>query len=273
MSELRDKIDKAVKVIREKSGIVPEAAIILGSGLGGLAQEIDIEAEISYEDIPDFPVSTVEFHAGKLLMGRLSGKNIAAMQGRFHIYEGYTMQQIAFPVRTLKLLGAETLIISNVCGGLNPDFDAGDIMIINDHINLLGGNPLIGANDNSIGPRYPDMSEPYSRKLIALTKNIADEENIKVREGVYTAMTGPSLETAAEYRMLGRIGSDAIGMSTVPEVITGVHAGMKILGLSVITDMCIPETLKPANIDEIIKIAGEAEPKLTTLIKKVVERL
>jgi len=273
MSELREAIDKAVNIIRSYSDLVPQVGIILGTGLGGLVQDIDIEAEVSYTDIPDFPLSTVEFHAGKLILGTLMGKNVAAMQGRFHIYEGYTMQQITFPVRVLNRLGAETLIISNACGGLNPEFAQGDIMVMTDHINLLGGNPLIGPNDNSLGPRFPDMSEPYNRELIATIERIAKEENIKVQKGVYAAMTGPSLETAAEYKMLRIIGTDAIGMSTVPEVIVGVHMGMKILGLSVVTDLCIPETLQPANIDEIIRIAGEAEPKLTLLIKRVVEEL
>ncbi|KPK91402.1 purine nucleoside phosphorylase [bacterium SM23_31] len=273
MSELREAIDKAVNVIRNYTDFVPQVGIILGTGLGGLVKDISIEVEIPYKDIPDFPPSTVEFHAGKLILGTLGGKNVAAMQGRFHIYEGYTMQQITFPVRVLKQLGAGTLIISNACGGLNPEFNRGDIMIMTDHINLLDGNPLIGPNDNALGPRFPDMSEPYSRELIAGIELIAKEKKIKVRKGVYAAMTGPSLETAAEYKMLRIIGADAVGMSTVPEVIVGVHMGMKILGLSVVTDLCIPETLQPVNIDEIIRIAGEAEPKLTLLIKRLVEEL
>lgn len=273
MSELRESIDRAVNVIRGHTDLVPQVGIILGTGLGGLVHDIDIDAEVSYEDIPDFPFSTVEFHAGKLILGTLAGKNVAAMQGRFHIYEGYTMQQITFPVRVLNRLGAETLIISNACGGLNPEFNRGDIMIMTDHINLLGGNPLIGPNDNALGPRFPDMSEPYNRELIAAVERIAKKENIKVQKGVYAAMTGPSLETAAEYKMLRIIGTDAIGMSTVPEVIVGAHTGMKILGLSVVTDLCIPETLQPVDIDEIIRIAGEAEPKLTLLIKRLIEEL
>ena len=275
MSEFREAIDKAVNVVRNYTDLVPQVGIILGTGLGGFVplSGIDIDAEVSYEDIPDFPLSTVEFHAGKLILGTLAGKYVAAMQGRFHIYEGYTMQQITFPVRVLNRLGAETLIISNACGGLNPEFNRGDIMIMTDHINLLGGNPLIGPNDNALGPRFPDMSEPYNRELIAEIERIAKEENIKVQKGVYAAMTGPSLETAAEYKMLRIIGADAIGMSTIPEVVVGVHMGMKILGLSVVTDLCIPETLQPANIDEIIRIAGEAKPKLTLLIKRLVEEL
>ena len=273
MSELSEAIDKAVKVIRSHTSLKPEVGIILGSGLGGLANDITIEAEISYEDIPGFPLSTVEFHAGKLILGTLGGKKVVAMQGRFHVYEGYTMQQITFPVRVLKFLGAGTLIISNVSGGLNGLFTRGDIMIVADHINLLVGNPLIGQNEDSLGPRFPDMSEPYNRELITKVEKIANEENIPVKKGVYAAMTGPSLETAAEYTMLKIIGADSIGMSTVPEVIVGVHMGMKILALSVITDLCIPETLQPVNIDEILRIAAEAEPKLTLLIKRVIEAL
>ncbi len=273
MTELRESIDKAVKAILEKNDIKPDLAIILGTGLGGLVKEIEIETEIPYEEIPGFPLSTVEFHAGKLIIGTLSGKKVVAMQGRFHMYEGYDMQQITFPVRVLKYLGAETLIISNACGGINPGFNKGDLMAIMDHINLLGDNPLIGANDNSIGPRFPDMSQPYCKEMIRLALDIAKDENISLQTGVYASMTGPSLETAAEYNMLRVIGADAIGMSTVPEVIVGVHMGMKILAFSVVTDICVPETLEPVNIDEIIKIANEAEPKLTLLIKKVVEKL
>jgi len=273
MSELREAIEKAVQMIRGHSSLKPDVAIILGTGLGGLAKEIAIESEIPYEKIPGFPLSTVEFHAGKLLLGTASGKQIIAMQGRFHTYEGYTHQQIAFPVRVMKFLGAKYLIISNVAGGLNPVLKKGDIMIIQDHINLLGGNPLVGRNDEAIGPRFPDMSEPYNRSLIVLAERIAQREQIRVKKGVYAAMTGPSLETAAEYRMLNILGADAIGMSTVPEVIAGVHSGMKILGLSVITDLCDPDTLQPANIIEIVRIAGETEPKLTHLIKLVIQEL
>jgi purine-nucleoside phosphorylase len=273
MSELREAIEKAVQTIRGHSSLKPDVAIILGTGLGGLAKEIAIESEIPYGKIPGFPLSTVEFHAGKLLLGTASGKRVIAMQGRFHTYEGYTPQQIAFPVRVMKFLGANYLIISNVAGGLNPAFKKGDIMIIQDHINLLGDNPLIGRNDEAIGPRFPDMSEPYNRSLMVLAERVAQREQIRVKKGVYAAMTGPSLETAAEYRMLNILGADAIGMSTVPEVIAGVHSGMKILGLSVITDLCDPDTLQPANIIEIVRIAGETEPKLTHLIKLVIQEL
>jgi len=273
MSEHRGAIDRAIAAIREYSALEPEAAIILGTGLGGLAKEITLDAVIHYGNIPGFPLSTVETHAGKLLLGTLNGKKVVAMQGRFHIYEGYSPHQIAFPVQVMKYLGARFLIISNVAGGLNPAFNKGDIMILCDHINLLGGNPLIGRNDDSIGPRFPDMSEPYNRELMALAERIAGREGIAVQKGVYAAMTGPSLETAAEYRMLRIIGADAVGMSTVPEVIAGVHIGMKILGLSVITDLCSPETLEPVDILEIIRIAGKTEPLLTLLIKQVILNL
>ncbi len=273
MSSVVDAINKAVDTIRAKSGLVPEAAIILGTGLGGLVKDISVETAIPYESIPGFPLSTVESHAGKLLLGSLGGKKVVVMQGRFHMYEGYTIQQITFPVRVLRALGAGTLLISNVSGGLNPAFSKGDIMILKDHINLLGDNPLIGKNEESLGPRFPDMSEPYNGKLNTLAQDIAEKEGISVQQGVYASMTGPCLETVAEYKMLKIIGADAIGMSTVPEVIVGVHAGMKILALSVITDLCIPEKLEPVNIREIIAIAGKAEPKLTLLVKRVVEAL
>ncbi len=273
MSSVLDAINKAVETIRSKTDLVPDVAIILGTGLGGLVKDISIETEIPYETILGFPISTVENHAGKLILGTLGRKKAVVMQGRFHMYEGYTTQEIAFPVRVLKGLGTDKLIISNVSGGLNPDFSKGDIMILKDHINLLGANPLIGKNENALGPRFPDMSQPYNRELIALAEDIAAQENISVRQGVYASMTGPSLETAAEYRMLQIIGADAIGMSTVPEVIAGVHLGLKMLALSVITDLCDPDALEPVNIQEIIKIAGIAEPKLTALIRRVIEKL
>jgi len=273
MSELRKQIDEAVSAIRKHSDMEPDTAIILGTGLGALTNDIEIKAEISYEDIPHFPLSTVEFHAGRLILGTLGGKEVVAMQGRFHLYEGYDMNQVTFPVRVMKMLGASKLFVSNAGGGLNPNFNKGDIMIIADHINLLGSNPLIGANDDKLGPRYPDMSEPYNRDMIALVEEVAKDEGIPVQKGVYAAMTGPSLETAAEYRMLQRIGADCIGMSTIPENIVAVHMGMKVCGLSVITDLCLPDTLEKVNIKEIIAIAAEAEPKLKALIAKTIEKL
>jgi len=270
MSELRTQIEEAASYISKQAPITPSVGIILGTGLGALAEEIKTVAEISYEDIPHFATSTVEFHAGKLILGELGGKQVVAMQGRFHYYEGYTMKQITFPVRVMKYLGTDTLLISCASGGMNPLYSPGDIMIINDHINLLGDNPLIGENDESLGPRFPDMSEPYSRELIALAERAAMDEKIKLQKGVYVAWSGPSLETAAEYRFLRMIGADAVGMSTIPEDIVAIHSGMRVLGLSVITDACFADCLEPANIKEIIRIAGEAEPRLTTIMRKVI---
>jgi purine-nucleoside phosphorylase len=273
LSELRKKIEETVSYLRTKTAASPAIGIILGTGLGALVEDIEIKDSISYGEIPHFPISTVEFHEGKLIFGTLCGKSIVAMQGRFHYYEGYTMQQITFPVRVMKFLGVHTLLVSNACGGINADMKPSDIMLLTDHINLLGDNPLIGENDDTLGPRFPDMSEPYSRELIQLTEQIARQENITVKKGVYAALTGPNLETAAEYKFLRTIGADVVGMSTIPEDIVAIHSGMRVLGFSVITDACVPEELKPANIPEIIKTAKEAEPKLTLLIKRVVEKL
>jgi len=256
-------------VIREK----PQIGIILGTGLGGLVQEIDIDETISYKDIPHFPISTVESHEGKLIFGKLGGKRIIAMQGRFHSYEGYSMKQITLPVRVMKKLGATTLLISNACGGMNPLFRRGDLMIIADHINLLGDNPLIGPNLDEFGPRFPDMSEPYSQELIELAENIALDHKIKLQKGVFVAVSGPNLETRAEYRFLRLIGADVVGMSTVPEDIVAVHSGMRVFGMSVITDECFPDALEPVNVAEIIKTANKAEPKLTLIMKKLVEQI
>jgi purine-nucleoside phosphorylase len=276
MTELREQIREAVEFIRTKARLKPEIGIILGTGLGGLAKEIRKEAVIDYEEIPHFPISTVESHHGKLIFGRLAGKRVVAMQGRFHYYEGYTMQQITFPVRVMGAkggLGVRTLLISNAAGALNPLFRRGDVMIIVDHINLLGDNPLIGPNDNKLGPRFPDMSEAYSRKLVALAEDTALEQKIRVQKGVYVAMTGPNLETAAEYRFLRIIGADAVGMSTIPETIVANHMGVKVLGISIITDECFPDALKPTNVEEIIAVANKAEPKLTKIMKEVVRRI
>jgi purine-nucleoside phosphorylase len=273
MGELLREMDEAVRAIRKKTNVQPDVGIILGTGLGGLALEIDIQAEIPYPDIPHFPVSTVESHAGKLIFGTLGGKRVVAMQGRFHLYEGYTMQQITFPVRVMKSLGIKALLVSNACGGMNPQFRAGDIMIMDDHINLLGDNPLRGKNEDSLGPRFPDMSEPYSKKLIALAESIALEEKIKVQKGVYVAVMGPNLETRAEYRFLRLIGADVVGMSTVPEVIVANHMSLPVLGLSIITDECFPDALEPVDIQKIIRTAGEAEPKMTRIMKRVIEKL
>ncbi|MFP4522894.1 MAG: purine-nucleoside phosphorylase [Fibrobacterota bacterium] len=273
MENLPEKIKEASGFIKKQCGLVPDAGIILGTGLGALAGEIEKEKEISYADIPNFPVSTVESHSGRLIFGELSGKKVVAMQGRFHFYEGYTMQQVAFPVRVMKALGAENLIVSNACGGLNFKYSAGDLMLIIDHINLLGGNPLIGKNFDELGIRFPDMSEPYSREFIKYAGEAAMENGINLHKGVYAAMAGPMLETAAEYRMLRTIGADAIGMSTIPEVIAAVHSSMKVLGISVITDICFPDTLKPASLEEIIKVASGAEPNLVKIIKSVLKKM
>ncbi|MBD3391781.1 MAG: purine-nucleoside phosphorylase [Chitinivibrionales bacterium] len=268
-----ERISEATEFIKGKSPITPEYGVILGTGLGRLADSIDIATELAYDQIPHFPASTVESHAGKLLLGELSGKRAVAMQGRFHFYEGYSMQQIVFPVRVMKLLGVHTLVVSNAAGGVNPLLRPGDIMAITDHINLLGDNPLIGPNDDRIGPRYPDMSEPYTAALLDLAVRVALENRIALARGVYAAMSGPSLETRAEYRMLKILGADAIGMSTVPEVIAAVHAGMKVLGLSVITDACLPDALEPVDIKKIIANANRAEPRLVALIEKVLAAL
>jgi purine-nucleoside phosphorylase len=269
----RAKRDEAVAYIRSQTDFTPEALIILGTGLGRLAKQIDVTVSIPYDQIPHFPVSTVESHAGRLLFGTLSGKKVVAMQGRFHYYEGYGMQQIVFPVRVLKALGADLMVVSNACGGMNPDFRRGDIMCITDHINLLGDNPLVGPNDNELGPRFPDMSEPYSQSLIELADQVALANAIRMHHGVYVAVSGPNLETRAEYRFLRQIGGDVVGMSTVPEVITAVHMGMKVLGISVITDECFPDALKPVEMKEILEAADMAEPKMTTVIMGVLAKL
>lgn len=273
MTQLRKNINDAVAFLRTKTSSEPPIGIILGTGLGGLATEIAAEVVIDYAEIPHFPLSTVESHHGKLIFGTLSGKRVVAMQGRFHYYEGYTMQQVTFPVRVMKFLGVTSLLISNAAGGMNPNFSRGSIMIITDHINMLGDNPLIGQNDNTLGPRFPDMSEPYSRKYIALAEEVALELKIRTERGVFVAMPGPSLETRAEYRFLRLIGADAVGMSTVPENIVANHMGIRVLGFSIITDECFPDALQPAKVEEIIAVANKTEPKLTAIMKAVVGRL
>ncbi|OGS36961.1 MAG: purine-nucleoside phosphorylase [Elusimicrobia bacterium RIFOXYB2_FULL_49_7] len=273
MSDLFTDIQESVAAIRTRSDFIPDIGIILGTGLGRLADRVDKSAEISYTDIPHFPVSTVESHAGKLILGKLSGKRVVVMQGRFHYYEGYSLQQVVYPVRVMKALGVRTLIVSNACGGLNPSFAPGDIMIITDHINLLGQTPLIGRNDHRIGPRFPDMYDTYSTDLRQKALKAALEKKIPVKQGVYAVMSGPCLETAAEYRMLKIMGADVIGMSTVPEVIAAVHAGLEVLGLSVITDKCDPDNLKPVKIDEIIATANKTEPRLIFLVEGVLEHV
>jgi purine-nucleoside phosphorylase len=266
-------VSAASAEIRARFDRVPQVAIVLGTGLGRLAREIDVEATIPYADIPGFPLSTVESHEGRLLCGTLGGKTVVAMQGRFHRYEGYTLRQVTFPVRVLRALGADTLVVSNACGGMHPLWSPGDLMLIADHINMLGDNPLIGANDDRLGVRFPDMSAPYDEELRALAREVAAERQISLREGVYVAVPGPNLETRAEYRMLRALGADVVGMSTVPEVIVAVHAGLRVLGLSIITDQCLPDALEPANVATIIATAAGAEPRLTALVRGILERL
>lgn len=273
MSQQRKEIQDAVSFIRKHTSEEYPVGIVLGTGLGGLVKEIEISCSLDYGDIPNFPVSTVETHQGKLIFGTLAGKNVVAMQGRFHFYEGYSMQQIAFPIRVMKQLGVQTLGITNACGGLNPGYRKGDLMLIDDHINLLGSNPLIGPNDIHIGPRFPDLCAPYSPRILELAETIALEQQIKVQRGVYVALSGPCLETRAEYRMLRILGADVVGMSTVPEVIAAVHQGTEVFGISIITDECFPDNLKPVSLEEIIEVSNHAEPKMTSLFKAIVNRL
>lgn len=269
----RERIEAAAHAVRQRFPKPADVAVILGTGLGALADVMDVEVSIGYEELPNFPLSTVESHRGRLLCGTLGGKTVIAMQGRFHRYEGYSLQQVTFPVRVLRALGAETLVVSNACGGMNPLWAAGDLMLISDHINMLGDNPLIGPNDEALGPRFPDMSVPYDPELRTLAREVAAGTGVTLREGVYVAVPGPNLETRAEYRMLRNIGADVVGMSTVPEVIVARHGGMRVLGLSIITDLCLPDALEPANLDDILRVAREAEPRLTTVVRGVVERL
>jgi purine-nucleoside phosphorylase len=273
MLELYDQIQAAKKAIEARWKGSPRVGIILGTGLGGLAEEIQADLALPYGDIPHFPQSTVSSHAGRLVCGSLAGKQVMAMEGRFHFYEGYSLKQITFPVRVMKALGCEVLIVSNACGGMNPQWAKGDIMLIEDHINLMGDNPLIGKNDDRLGIRFPDMCHPYDVELLALARKIALEEKISCQQGVFVAVPGPNLETRAEYRFLRQIGADVVGMSTVPEVIVGVHAGLRMLGLSVITDMCLPDALEPAVLADIIAVANVAEKKPRELVKRVVEAL
>src|SRR5579884_2376277 len=273
MPELYDQVQEAAGAIRAKWPGQPRAGIILGTGLGGLVEDIAAEATIPYEAIPHFPRSTVISHAGRLVCGRLAGKPVLAMEGRFHFYEGYSLQEITLPVRVMKALGCDTLIVSNACGGMNPQWGKGDLMVIDDHINLMGDNPLIGPNDDRLGERFPDMCRPYDPDLIALAQRVALEEKIVCHKGVFVAVPGPNLETRAEYRFLRGIGADVVGMSTVPEVIVGVHSKLRILGLSVITDMCLPDALEPVRLEDIVATANAAEKKLRVLVRRVVEEL
>ncbi len=269
---LLEKIDACVAAIRKKTDFVPEIALVLGTGLGNLAGRIKAETVLTYDKLPHFPESTVESHKGQLVLGELSGKKIAAMEGRFHFYEGYSLDEVTFGVRVLRQLGAKTLIVSNAAGGLNLGYQKGEIVLITDQINFMGVNPLVGPNENKLGPRFPDMYEPYSKRLIDLTEQASREVKVPVNRGVYIGVTGPCLETRAEYRMMRQWGADLVGMSTVPEVIVGVHMGMEVLGLSIVTDTCDPDHLEPCDIKEIIKTANEAGPKLDKLITKAIEK-
>lgn len=273
MLDLYDKINEAVSAIRNQWSGVPRAGIILGTGLGSLAEKIEVEASFEYGDIPHFPASTATSHRGRLVCGKLNGLGVVAMEGRFHQYEGYPLKQITLPVRVMKALGAEVLCVSQAVGGMNPYYKPGDVMVIDDHINLMGDNPLVGVNDDRLGPRFPDMSAPYDSKLIDVALEIARRENFVAHKGVSVAVTGPCLETRAEYRFLRMIGADVVGMSTVPEVIVAVHCGLRVFGVSVVTDMCLPDALEPANVEEIIATAGRAEPKLRALFEGVLAHL
>ncbi len=266
MSQIWNQIQEAVAYIRTKTDFEPEIGLILGTGLGELGEKIKADCIIPYGDVPNFVESTATSHEGKLVLGTLAGRRVMAMQGRVHYYEGYSMQEITLPVRVMKALGANSLLISNAVGGMNPHMAAGDITVISDHINLMGDNPLIGSNDDRLGDRFPDMSEPYSRDYINTMEEVALEAGISLKRAVYVAVAGPNLESGAEYRFLRTIGADTVGMSTVPENLVAVHGGMKVVALQVITDNCFPDALKPANVEEIIKVANNAQPRLVSLV-------
>lgn len=273
MISLKEKITESVEFIKQKIKIEPEIAIILGTGLGGLTEDIKEKESIPYSKIPHFPVSTVEGHSGNLVFGKLGNKIVVAMQGRFHHYEGYSLEEVTFPIRVMKKLGADIIIISNAAGGMNRYFKRGDLMLIADHISLFSGNPLIGPNDEEMGSRFPDMSQAYDNKLLELAKEAGAEEGIELRQGIYIGLTGPTLETPAEYRFLIAAGADAVGMSTVPEVIVANHMGMKVLGISCITDLAIDGVVKKTGLGEILKAASDAEPKMTKIVERVIEKI
>ncbi|MDM5199590.1 purine-nucleoside phosphorylase [Fictibacillus enclensis] len=274
MATLLSNMNEAATLIQSKiEGMQPEIGLILGSGLGELADEIENPVQIDYSEIPHFPVSTVEGHAGKLVIGTLNGKTVLAMQGRFHYYEGYSMQDVTFPVRVMKGLGVKLLVVTNACGGMNPEFSAGDLMIINDHLNMTGANPLIGPNDAELGPRFPDMSTAYTPELVQFTKETAASLGINVQEGVYAGITGPTYMTKAELRMLRTVGGDAIGMSTVPEVIVASHMSLKVIGISCITDMAIADELEPLTHEQVVAVANRTKPKFINLVKEIVKNV
>lgn len=271
MSEILDTIHHAVAHLREKSDFEPEFGLILGTGLGGFAGEIDAELSIPFHEIPGFVESTALSHAGNLILGTLAGRRVMAMQGRVHYYEGYSMQEITLPVRVMRAMGCHSLIMSNAVGGMNPQMSPGEIVVVTDHVNLMGDNPLIGPNEDELGPRFPDMSQPYDRDYVDTVIDCATELKLRVHKGVYVAVAGPNLETAAEYRMLRLLGADTVGMSMVPENLVAVHGGMRVLGLNVITDACLPDALEEADVEKIIQIAGQTEPHLRRLVKSFLE--
>lgn len=272
-SEMANRIRESADWVRARTKVSPQVGIILGTGLGDFAGALDLDVAIPYEDIPNFPHSTVESHAGELHLGRLAGRPVAVMKGRVHFYEGYTMQQVTFPVRVLEALGCGTLIVTNSCGGMNPDMPAGTIVVTTDHINLMGANPLIGPNDDELGPRFPDMSEPYARPLVRLAERVALEQKIPLQRGVFVAVAGPNLETPAEYRFLRGIGADIVGMSLVPENLVAVHGGQRVLAFNVVTDECLPDALHPVDIASVLAVAGRTAPTLTRLVTEIVRRL
>ncbi|MFH1844346.1 MAG: purine-nucleoside phosphorylase [bacterium] len=272
MSEFWNQLQDAVSFIQSRSSLVPRFGLVLGTGLGELAAKIETEQSLPYGEIPNFPTATAMTHQGNLILGTLAGVPVVAMQGRVHYYEGYSMRQVTLPVRVMQALGANSLIMSNAVGGMNPQFGPGDITVITDHINFMGDNPLIGPNDDRLGPRFPDMSEPYDRQYIAAIEAVALEQKLPLKRAVYVAVAGPNLETAAEYRFLRLFGADTVGMSSVPECLAAVHGGMRILGLSVVTDACFPDSLQPADVDEIIRVANAAQPKLEALVTGFIKR-
>ena len=270
---MMDKLIETAAFLQDRGVIAPEVGIVLGTGLADLVSHIDVELELSYNVIPHFPIATVEFHFGKLIYGTLGGKKVVALQGRYHYYEGYTMAQIVHPVRVMKLLGVSTILLSNAAGGINLSYPKGSLMMVDDHINLQPDNPLIGPNLEELGPRFPDMSAPYDRRLNSLMREIAQEQGLDLKKGVYASVAGPNLETRAEYRMLARMGADAVGMSTVPEVIACNHMGIPCACVSVLTDECDPDNLKPVDIEDIIATAKATEKHLTKLYAALIERI
>ncbi|MCG8576041.1 MAG: purine-nucleoside phosphorylase [Flavobacteriales bacterium] len=266
-------IVETTEFIHDRVQFAPEIGIVLGTGLGGLAKEIEIKHSLNYNDIPNFPISTVESHTGKLIFGVLGGKNVVAMQGRFHYYEGYSLEQVTFPIRVMKMLGIKKLFLSNASGGVNPDFEVGEIMILNDHINLFPDNPLTGKNIDELGPRFPDMSDVYDRKMIDMAKEIATEFEIKVSEGVYAGLTGPTLETPAEYRYIRIIGADTVGMSTIPEVIVARHMDIPCFAISIITDLGVEGKIKKVTVEDVIAVANRQEPKMTKIMKELISKI